>query len=338
LNSEAIVDDLMQRLSPNRNRVLRTIMNSLTVTNSIENSNNGTDLLVHYRLSFVLLSNIRLSDIASVIQRCQQEPSDVIFDPNEIATTDLESMLHLLLRSCLPLLYTRNEVFQFIDVRSTLSCPALQSSISIRPFWSNVNENDLYTTDQLAWPKTPIGQMAKPIQLCFVSSTQLVYRLCEGSFERGAIWGQLKVNNRNVNINMEFLKNILFVNFKITKDQNEISSNPPQCQLRDPDSSAAKLQNLIARMTRSNIELDDVTAVGVLTQSLAEWDQPGFLSLAEFEMTVSVLKHLMSVARKSNIRLDRTLLANILERVTFEKRSILVQILKNIIKMFLIIS
>ena len=213
LNSEAIIDDLMQRLSPNRNRVLRTIMNSLTVTNSIENSNNGTNLLVHYRLSFVLLSNIRLSDIASVIQRCQQEPSDVFFDPNEIATTDLESMLHLLLRSCLHLLYTRNEVFQFIDVRSTMACPAMQNpASSIRPFWPNVNENDLYTTDQLAWPKTTIGQMAKPIQPCFITSTQLVYRLCEGSFERGAIWGPLKVNAAFSKIFVFFCVYKLFIN------------------------------------------------------------------------------------------------------------------------------
>ena len=68
-------------------------------------------------------------------------------------------------------------------------------------------------------------------------------------------------------------------------------------------------------MSRSTFDLDDITAVNVLTQSLAEWDQPGHLSLVEFEMTVSVLKNLVSVARKSNIRLDRTLLANILERV-----------------------
>ena len=292
LNSELIVDDLMQRLSPNRNRVLRTIMNSLTVTSSVENNNNATDLLVHYRLSFVLLSNIRLSELAAVIRRCQQEPSDLFFDPNEIATTDVESMLHLLLRSCLPLIYTRGEAFQLIDVRSTIACHATERT-TVGPFWpNNINDDDLFTTEQLAWPKTPIGQMSKPVQLCFVSSTQMVYRLCEGSFERGAMWGPLKV----------------------LKEQNEIVSEPTKCQRRDPDSTAAKLQNLIGRIS-INTELDDLTAVGVLTQSLAEWDQPGYLSLAEFEMTVSVLKQLIAASRRSNTRLDRNLLATVLERV-----------------------
>ncbi len=152
---DSIVIDLLQRST-----ILQEVMVNPSVTSS------GFPNLV--KLSFSLPSNVRRMEISTLIRRC-----DVGMPVEFNSDMRTEQLLHLLLRSCLPLTYQRGEI-GLADIRSTVACPA-----------------EIGRGDQLSWPRTFIGRTTRPIQLCLSSRTQLVHRTCQGSFEQGAVWGDV---------------------------------------------------------------------------------------------------------------------------------------------------
>lgn len=168
-------EDLMRRLHSIRFRFFRDMMNNLTVTSSAEFDN------INHHLSFFLPPEIQQFELLANARQCQRG----LIDLN--SEMDRESIVHLLLQSCLPLVYRDQEDSQLIEIRSTVACPPINSfEIPSR------GPEILPRIDRLAWPRTLIGQMTRPIQSCCVGK-HLVRRSCQGSFDRGAIWGPPEV-------------------------------------------------------------------------------------------------------------------------------------------------
>ena len=188
-NGESDVDNFLQLLNSNR-RYFRDIMNNLAVTSTIEPGNNSTaDVeMIYYQMSFLLLPEAQRFDLLSKIRQCQTNQYALQLQSD----SEPENILHLLLQSCLPLVYMRGEQgYQFVEVRSTVACAPI---IPFDTIGRNVPDNIL-TFYQLSWPRTEIGRMTTSTQPCWMEQN-LIHRTCAGSFERGAIWGPPKVISR----------------------------------------------------------------------------------------------------------------------------------------------
>lgn len=191
LNRESPADDLLQRLNLNRFRYFRDVMSNFSVvTVNVEpNQSNMTDAdtIFSYLVSFFVPPDVPQFDLMANARRCQPEWHS---GELKVETLDYESILHLLLQSCLPLIYQKDEIYQFIEIRSTVACPPLRS-IKTPDYYRR--EEAAMTIDRLAWPRTEIDQIARSIIPCLIGG-HMVHRTCIGSFERGAIWGPPKVS------------------------------------------------------------------------------------------------------------------------------------------------
>ena len=166
------------------------MMSNLTVTKSYHSPNQSelaNVVNVLYRISFFLPRNIQRIELFSIIRQCRNgwiEQMDLI-----TPDMDNESILLLLLQSCLPLTFKYDDHSFLMEIRSTVACPA---SVVPSNTLDRLGPDAYLTSDRLSWPKTRIGSMARSIQPCILYQN-LVHRLCKGSFERGAFWGPIEV-------------------------------------------------------------------------------------------------------------------------------------------------
>lgn len=79
-----------------------------------------------------------------------------------------------------------------------------------------------------------------------------------------------------------------------------------------PSASLAKLHQF--ERTAKSLVLDESTAAGILAETLTEWEQDKYPSVAEIEVTVGILRHILDAA--GSVKVNRLLVARILERVS----------------------
>jgi hypothetical protein len=190
-NAESAVNDLLQRLDLNRFPYFKDFLKNFSiVTLTVEpnqNSTTGAVNIIKYLVSFFLSPDVQRFDLLASMRQCQAG-----WDSSELKSSVMgyETILHLLLQFCLPLVYRHGPNYRFIEVRSTVACP------SIRPFETfghHVRDETSMAINRFAWPMTNINQMTRSINPCFIKG-HIVHRTCLGSFEQGAIWGPPKVN------------------------------------------------------------------------------------------------------------------------------------------------
>lgn len=276
-------DDLRRRLSSNgQSRILRDVISRASITSSVKSELAYDIQLINYKLAFFLPPNVNVMDLQNDIRGCQKGPAEM-YVPNQFSAVDFEPLLHLLLKSCLPPTYKLGEAYQLIEVRSTVACPA-ESPLAL----PDQTQRSSLHVHHLSWPRTGIGRVAKPQQLCMIDS-RLVRRPCRGNYESGATWGPVEVLQINKHELPLFENDSQFITQ--IPELGEIVDGTKLCH--DPDAETAKL-NALERAARST----DPEAI--LDELLSDWkNKQG--NIVKLEKTITILKQLMNEARGSRL-------------------------------------
>jgi hypothetical protein len=115
---------------------------------------------INYRISMNKSKHFSIGQLNSIARKCSG--SDM--SPN----LDQESGILFLIQSCL-----KSDQHKF-KLMSTVACQA-------------------ETIDELEWPKTAIGSISRPEQLCLTWEGNLLQRFCGGSYLTGASWDETSV-------------------------------------------------------------------------------------------------------------------------------------------------
>ncbi|XP_032782600.2 LOW QUALITY PROTEIN: uncharacterized protein LOC116920568 [Daphnia magna] len=284
-NRELLADDLLQRLNLNRFRYFREIMNNFSiVTITVEpnpSNTTGAENIFNFVVSFFVPSDVPQYDLLANARRCQPEWH---FDDLKMETLEYERILHVLMQSCLPLIYKNDENYQFIEVRSTVACPPIRP---LETLDHHDREEAPITIDRLAWPRTDINRMTRSISPCLIGG-HMVHRTCMGNFERGAIWGTPKIREST----------------EIMYEATTICETP--------DVTNAKLYQL-ERMSQTALN-GGLSMDAILKELLAEWEQP-YLSAASLELSIDSLSHMISAYRKQTVHVNRILVTTLMEKM-----------------------
>lgn len=193
---KSAVDDLKLKLDSIRYRFFTDRMSNLTVKHIGKSSEQektlGTENVL-YRITFFFSPNIQVFEMIAIIRQCQ---NGVLRDKELTFGMDRESTLHLLLQSCMLLMYRPEEDILLVEVRSTVACPFVDPlKLSGQTFLNDFSPTDsVLTVAGLTWPRTKIGLTTRSVQPCWVEQA-LVRRSCMGSFDRGAYWSSPQVAN-----------------------------------------------------------------------------------------------------------------------------------------------